>query len=234
MAGSCRDRTWAGCRAAPGPAGPGDAHQPYGPEVRPDVLPGHEPTGDAAGSTRSDNPNLPKIPFFENMWSHAAGNGLTATQVWARRLSPQHNPGDFSNTLNNADNGQNCNAGGTLLDAQGNRRTRWAAAPGSLLMSSTRSFPPWRRAASIGLGDYHAMQWTVRKRLGGLLFDLNYTCRSRSTSGRGRSRCIVESDGHRTCLINSGTRADARGLFLRHDSPGECLRRVPDSRSAAA
>ena len=30
--------------------------------------------------------------------------------------------------------------------------------------------------SSIGLGDYHAMQWTVRKRFsGGLLFDLNYT-----------------------------------------------------------
>src|SRR5207249_12264262 len=27
--------------------------------------------------------NLPKIPFFENLWSKAAGNGLTATQVWA-------------------------------------------------------------------------------------------------------------------------------------------------------
>jgi hypothetical protein len=30
--------------------------------------------------------------------------------------------------------------------------------------------------SSIGLGDYHAMQWTLRKRFsGGLLFDLNYT-----------------------------------------------------------
>ena len=32
--------------------------------------------------------NLPKIPFFENFWGKAAGNGLTATQVIAKNYVP--------------------------------------------------------------------------------------------------------------------------------------------------
>src|SRR5207244_7806108 len=35
--------------------------------------------------------NLPKIPFFENLWSKAAGNGLTATQVWANDYKKHSN-----------------------------------------------------------------------------------------------------------------------------------------------
>src|SRR5262249_54336404 len=63
--------------------------------------------------------NLPKIPFFENMWSHAAGNGLTATQVWANDYKNNSNPGDFTNTLNNADNAANCNSGSTIFTSSG-------------------------------------------------------------------------------------------------------------------
>ena len=118
--------------------------------------------------------NLPKIPFFENMWSHAAGNGLTATQVWANDYLHNSNPGDFSNTLNNADNAANCNAGSTLFNAQGNVDAMACGDQGPFMIFNPQ-FSALAAYSSIGLGDYHAMQWTVRKRLGGLLFDLNYT-----------------------------------------------------------
>ena len=49
--------------------------------------------------------------------------------------------------------------------------------------------------SSIGIGDYHAMQWTVRKRLGGLLFDLNYTwSKSIDLGSTGEAGGILESD----------------------------------------
>lgn len=47
--------------------------------------------------------NLPKIPFFENMWATAAGNGLTATQVIAQDYLYRSNQGDFTNVLNDMD-----------------------------------------------------------------------------------------------------------------------------------
>jgi hypothetical protein len=119
--------------------------------------------------------NLPKIPFFENMWSHAAGNGLTATQVWANDYRNNSNPGDFTNTLNNADNAANCNPGGTLFNSKGNVDAMACGDQGPWMIFNPQ-FSALSAYSSIGLGDYHAMQWTIRKRFsGGLLFDLNYT-----------------------------------------------------------
>lgn len=70
--------------------------------------------------------NLPKIPFFENMWSTAATGGFTATQIWGldyhgdptRGIKANSNAGDFTNTLNNADNSGNCGKT-TALSATG-------------------------------------------------------------------------------------------------------------------
>jgi hypothetical protein len=126
--------------------------------------------------------NLPKIPFFENFWSTAAAGGLTATQVWAldyhgdptRGIKGNSNQGDFTNTLNNADNAGNCG------------KTTVLKASGAVSQMACGIFGPWMvfnpqfsalsANSSIGKGDYHAMQWTVRKRFsGGLLFDVNYT-----------------------------------------------------------
>jgi hypothetical protein len=118
--------------------------------------------------------DLPKIPFFENMWSHAAGNGLTATQVWANDYLHNSNPGDFSNTLNNADNGANCNPGGTIFNAAGNVNAMACGDQGPFMIFNPQ-FSALAAYSSIGFGDYHAMQWTVRKRTRDMTFDLNYT-----------------------------------------------------------
>jgi hypothetical protein len=119
--------------------------------------------------------NLPKIPFFENMWAGAAGNGLTATQVWANDYKNNSNPGDFTNTLNNADNGGNCSTKGTTFFASGNVNQMSCGVQGPFMIFNPQ-FSALSAYSSIGKGDYHAMQWTVRKRFsGGLLLDLNYT-----------------------------------------------------------
>lgn len=127
--------------------------------------------------------NLPKIPFFEDMWSTAAGNGLTATQVWGldyhgdptKGIKANSNPGDFTNTLNNADNAGNCSKTGTKFNSVG-RVSQMACGVQGPFMIFNPQFSALSAYSSIGLGDYHAMQWTIRKTFSnGLLFDLNYT-----------------------------------------------------------
>jgi hypothetical protein len=131
--------------------------------------------------------NLPKIPFFENMWAGAAGNNpvlgpLTATQVWGldyhgdptHNIKGNSNAGDFTNTLNNADNSGNCGKA-TVFKATGGVSTMACGVQGPFMLFNPQ-FSALSANSSIGKGDYHAMQWTIRKRFSsGLLFDLNYT-----------------------------------------------------------
>jgi hypothetical protein len=125
--------------------------------------------------------NLPKIPFFERFWSTAATGGFTATQIWGldyhgdptRSIRANSNPGDFTNTLNNADNSANCGPS-TVLTA--GRVTKMACGVLGPWMQFNPQFSALSANSSIGKGSYHAMQWTIRKRFSGsLLFDLNYT-----------------------------------------------------------
>ncbi len=119
--------------------------------------------------------NLPKIPFFEDMWSKAAGNGNTATQTIARDYLENSNPGDFTNVLNDMDNGQVCNPTGTTFLSNGNVNTLGCGnlGPYSIWSPQFGALSAW---SSIGKGSYNALQWTVRKQFSnGLLFDLNYT-----------------------------------------------------------
>jgi len=135
--------------------------------------------------------NLPKIPFFEDMWPGAAGvnpayggNVLSSTQVWGldykgdptKGIKANSNPGDFTNTLNNADNGANCNAkGGTTFKSTGQVSGISCGVYGPFMIFNPQ-FSALSANSSIGKGDYHAMQWTVRKRFNnGLQFDINYT-----------------------------------------------------------
>ena len=119
--------------------------------------------------------SLPKIPFFENMWSMAAGNGNTATQVIARDYLENSNPGDFTNVLNDMNNGQVCNPTGSTFLSNGNVNQVGCGnlGPYSIWSPQFSALSAW---SSIGKGSYNALQWTVRKQFSdGLLFDLNYT-----------------------------------------------------------
>jgi hypothetical protein len=121
--------------------------------------------------------NLPKIPFFENFWSKAAGNRMTATQVIAQNYLYNDNQGDMSSLQSDIDNGQSCNANGlSTFDSKGivsSVGCNSVLGPYSMWSSQYSALDAW---SSLGSGDYHGMQWTVQKQLSsGLTFTLNYT-----------------------------------------------------------
>ena len=119
--------------------------------------------------------NLPKIPFFEDMWPAAAGHGLSSTQVWAKDYYDNYTQGDFSDVLNDFDNAANCNVGSTLFTSGGDISQAACGAQGPWMMFN-QQFSALAAWSSIGKGSYHGMQWTVRKSFSsGLQFDLNYT-----------------------------------------------------------
>jgi len=106
---------------------------------------------------------LPKIPFFENMWKGAAGNGQTATQVWGNDYVNNSNPGDFTNTLNDADNAANCSTTGTTFFSDGSVNTMGCGIYGPFMVFNPQ-FSALSAYSSIGKGDYHGMQWSIQKR----------------------------------------------------------------------
>jgi hypothetical protein len=121
--------------------------------------------------------NIPKIPFFENLFSRVATNGQTATQLIALDAkSFSTNGADFTTTLTDIDDSDNCDpTGPTKLTASGgiNYLACGDLGPFALFNQQFSALSAW---SSIGKGSYHAMQWTVRKRFSqGLTFDLNYT-----------------------------------------------------------
>jgi hypothetical protein len=121
--------------------------------------------------------NLPKIPFFEHFWSTAAApaRGLSATQIWAMDYWEWYNTGDFTDVVNDFDNANNCSPSGTTFTSKGYVSSAGCGIYGPWMMFNPQfsSLAAW---SSIGAGDYHAGQLTIRKRFSqGLMFDLNYT-----------------------------------------------------------
>jgi len=109
------------------------------------------------------------------MWPAAAGHGFTSTQVWAKDYYENNSQGDFSDVVNDFDNAANCNPGSTIFSSSGGVSQGACGAQGPWMMFNPQ-FSALAAWSSIGKGDYHAMQWTVRKSFGsGLQFDLNYT-----------------------------------------------------------
>jgi hypothetical protein len=119
---------------------------------------------------------IPQIPFFNNMWSTAAANGMTPTQIWASDYITNSATGDATNTLNNADNASNCiNGGPTTFTSKGavNHIACGKYGPWMLFNPQFSALGAW---SSIGMGNYNALQVTIRKRYSfGLQFDINYT-----------------------------------------------------------
>jgi hypothetical protein len=144
--------------------------------------------------------NLPKIPFFENLWSTAAGGGFTATQAVAKDYLERSNPGDFTNVLNDMDNIQACSQTGSTFSAAG-KITKLGCGvlgPNSMWSPQFSALSAW---SSLGSGSFHAMQWTVRKRLSnGLTFDVNYSL-GKSIDLASRSEASANFSGD--FLINS-------------------------------
>ncbi len=118
--------------------------------------------------------NLPKIPFFENMWATAGGNGYTPTQVIGLDYTQRSNQGDFTNVQSDMDNGQNCGKVSTF-NAAGKLTQTACGVLGAYSMFSPQ-YSALNTWSSVGSGAYHSMQWTVTKRFtSNFLLGLNYT-----------------------------------------------------------
>ncbi len=106
---------------------------------------------------------VPKIPYWENLWPAAAGGGLSATQQIYKQYAGSG--GDFTTALSNID-------GEGTLDG--------TCQPACSIFGPYAIFNPQYGSLatlrSIGYGNYNAMQWTIRKRFSqGYQFDFNYT-----------------------------------------------------------
>ncbi len=173
--------------------------------------------------------NLPKIPFFEDMWATAGGHGLTPTQVWATDYVENSNQGDFTNVLNDAD-GTNCNPGGSVFSASGGLNAVGCGIYGPYMMFNPQ-FSALSAYSSIGTGDYHALQLTVRKRFSsGLLFDLNYTWSRSIDLGS-----TVEAGGRFSdLLLNTWNPSQERGVSnydMTHQVNGYFVYELPVGRN---
>jgi hypothetical protein len=100
---------------------------------------------------------VPNIPFWQNMWPGAAGNGLTATQgVYTQYLA---SGGDWTTALLNVD--VNCTPSCSKLGPYSMWNAQYAA------LYAFRS---------IGQGNYNGLHVTLRKAFShGVQFDFNYT-----------------------------------------------------------
>ena len=108
-------------------------------------------------AARTPTSQVGKIPFWENLWSTAATGTLTATQAIYNAYRPYGV--DYTSGLADIDQFDDpvcsrlgCNA---IFNSQFSALSAWS---------------------SVGGGNYHGMQWTVRKRFSeGLTLDFNYT-----------------------------------------------------------
>jgi len=124
------------------------------------------------GNRSTSYTRLAPIPYFENLWPNAAGGGFTATQNIGNFYVRSSNQGDFTNVLQAMD--FTCLTTGTTFRSDGRVRYLGCSTLGPNPMFSSQ-FGALSARSSIGNGNYHAAQLTVRKRFANLQFDFNYT-----------------------------------------------------------
>ena len=128
-----------------------------------------------------NNANVPvasvqKIPFWEDLFPGLAGGGLTATQQ-AYKIYGNYAP-DYTSALVQID--QACSPSCSIYG------------PYALFNSQ---YSALETTSSVGKGAYHAMQWTVRKRMSSsLTLDFNYTL-SKSEDLGSSAECAVTASG---------------------------------------
>jgi len=100
---------------------------------------------------------MPRIPYWENLWPGAAKEGLTATQA-----------------IYNVFRSYNVDSTAVVYDIDINCAPSCSRLGPFAMFNEQMTF--LRAFTSDGRGAYHAMQWTVRKRFGSdMRFDFNYT-----------------------------------------------------------
>jgi hypothetical protein len=110
----------------------------------------------------ADVAGMPAIPFFENIFPGYSSEGLSATQVLYRDYWALNGVGNDTGALASIDDGPT-----------------YGCDPCSIYGPNAMFNPQYSSLAvfrSVGNGNYHGMQWTVRKQLSsGIQFDFNYT-----------------------------------------------------------
>jgi len=120
------------------------------------------------------------IAFFENLWPAAAGTfggvAYTATQNIANYYVRGSNQGDFTNVLHTMDDQQMCKGRtGPVFKSNGAVSYLPCSRFGPNAMFSPQ-YGALSGQSSLGMGNYHSAQLTVRKRFTeSLLLDFNYT-----------------------------------------------------------
>jgi hypothetical protein len=146
---------------------------------------------------------VPKIPYFENLWPGAATKSQTATQAIYDLYQQQG--GDYTTALVALDVPDSTGACDVACSVLG---------PYAIFNSQYSSLAALR---SRGSGNYHAMQWTVRKRWSaGLQFDFNYTfSKSIDLSSLPENRATtpgLTSQANSTSIVNSWFTNDMRAV----------------------
>ena len=149
---------------------------------------------------------------------------MTPTQVWASDYITNSATGDATNTLNNADNASNCiNGGPTTFTSKGavNHIACGIYGPWMVFNPQFSALAAW---SSIGMGNYNALQWTIRKRYSfGLQFDINYTwSKSIDLGSAPESRRLLQ----RVHPKHVEPEPDASRFDLRHHPTGELAGRL--------
>ncbi len=131
-------------------------------------------------------------PYWENLWPGAARSGLTATQ-----------------SIYNVFRAYNVDTSAVTYDIDINCAPSCSRfGPFAMFNEQIVSYGG---LTSDGRGNYHAMQWTVRKKLGNdLRFDFNYTW-SKSIDLNSHADRPVSGAGHRN-LAQNWNPGDRRGL----------------------
>ena len=129
---------------------------------------------------------VPKVPFWEDLWPAAAGGGLTATQnIYKTAYGPTGSAPDFTTALYNVD--IDCNPACSKLG------------PNAMFNSQFTGLFGFR---SIGNGNYNGLHITVRKTFSqGYQFDFNYTwskCEDLSSSPESEA-----SGGEEAAIYNA-------------------------------
>lgn len=142
---------------------------------------------------------VPMIPFWQNLWGSAAGNGYTATQNIYLDAYSKHT-GDWTTALLAVDNPistaaaasapfSGCNAAGVLTSTQ----LPCSKLGGNSMFNS--QFAALVGFRSIGGGNYNGLHVTVRKSFAkNYQFDFNYSW----------SKCIDLSSGQESAGSSSG------------------------------
>jgi hypothetical protein len=148
------------------------------------------------------------IAFFEDLWPGAAGNGYTATQWITNFYLKNTGKGDFTTTLQGMD--FICNStGGNTYKSNGNIQSLGCSKLGKTALFSNQ-FGALAGWSSIGSGNYHAAELTLRKRFSNSMsVDVNYTLSKSIDLGSGNESSGSFSGGF---ITNTWAPGDQRAV----------------------